>query len=190
MIEPRNSERSLRQGKIVCLLMCLFFMIAGSFFFIRDLKYLWRRSSCSESVSAVSSVPAEYASSRKEKTYYPVFHYTYRDQTYTAQYDISSGKNYYPAGTTVALRIDPDDPTVYYVVDDPILRRDLLECLGIFLAGAVPLALYLFVRRRKLLDIEIGKKRSADEETLRAALEKQTQKMERIAEKMREREKR
>ena len=192
MTEETKKETEAKIGKIFLLLICIFFMAAGVFYFIRYSKYLFRRFNCTETVNAVAETPDTTISSstrsRRSHTYYhPVFSYTYQNRSYKMHYELSDSKNYYPAGTAVTLGIDPDEPTAYYIVDDPILRNNLFECLFGFLVGAVPLVLYLLATRTNLLNVEIGKKRFADEEKLRAALEQQRLKMEQKEERQRER---
>ena len=198
MIESRNSDRSRKEAKIVCLIMCLFFMIVGMVFLVRDSKYLIRRFTCSEVVNAVAAAPdatvSTTGSGKKQHThtyYHPVFNYTYRNRSYEAYYELSSDKNYYPAGKAAELHIDPDDPDTFYIADDPILRRDILENFLIFMIGAVPLALYFLATRTKLLNVRFdrnGITRVTDEEQMRLAMEKQVRRIERAAEKIRERE--
>ena len=191
MLESRNSERTRKQGKIVCLLICLFFICSGVFLMARASKYLLRRFTCTETVTAAASAPntsiSTSAKGKKKTTYYhPVLHYTYQNRTYDVYYEFSARKNYYPAGTEVEIHIDPDDPNEFYIADDPILRRELQDSTFILLAGAVPLALYFLATRTNLLNKEIGRNRfpgEAGEERLRLALEKRRLKMERAAEK-------
>ena len=197
MTEETKKEGEAKVGKIFLLLICIFFMAAGLFYFIRYSKYLFRRFTCTETVNAVAETPNVTVTpprgrgNYKSTTYYqPSFSYTYQNGSYKVHYELSDSKNYYPAGTAVTLRIDQDEPTAYYIVDDPILRNNLFECLFGFLVGAVPLALYFLATRTNLLNVEIGKNPFADEKTLRATLEKRRLKMEQRQLKIEQREER
>ena len=189
------------KSKKFCLVLCLFFMGAGLVMQFRSSKYLFRQFTCTETVDAVAAAPDAKTTTttgkrNKKRTttyYHPVFTYTYQNRSYKGYYDLSDSKNYYPAGTAVKLKIDPDDPDTFYVVDDPMLRRNLLEAFGTFMIGAVPLALYYLCKHTNLLDKEIGGNRpptKKDEELMRIAMAEHRARMEWKAEQQKEHEQR
>lgn len=159
-----RSKMSGKDAKRFGFIFWFIFLIGGGYYLIRDVYLIAQKSKCSVSVTATAEAPtvivSETGSGKKKRkhTYYkPNFRYSYDGKPYEAAYEFSNDRNLYPAGTSVELKVDPDNPTVFYVVGDPAAKNDLLEH-GIFflLFSALPVALYYWVPRSKLLHKEIS----------------------------------
>ena len=158
----RNREIDPQKGKRLGLLLWAVFLLLTSYYLVKDVYLIAQKSKCSETVTATAKEPVVIESKsnkgkRITKYYKPTLKYSYGGKYYDTTYEFSNTKNLYPAGTSVEIKVDPDDPTVFYIVDDPAAKSNLLEH-GLFfmLIGVLPVAIYYFVPWDKKINLGKG----------------------------------
>lgn len=138
-------------GLIACLVLGIVMLLIGC---AATILIKVNEKRCTESVDGVVTELSEEKSKRGRSAveitrYAPVFEYTYNGEEYREKSSFSSYFRPFAVGETVEIRVDPDDPSNFYVPEykAPVRQGLMIVGAGLLFAALGALGLRTVKRR-------------------------------------------